>query len=627
MLPRLNRLILVFLIFGLLLPPAPARAQGQAFALLYNLNLEKFPTVTALLDVFDEQGAFVGGLSSENISMLENGQSLPALVEAQNRPLRLVVAINSSATLGTRDSLGVSRYDKVQQLLLNWAAARPAESADDLSLVWNGGIVAAHFPPATWRNRLEVFDPQLRSTSPGLSALAYALDVAQETPAAPGDAPAVAGVKPAILFISAHLDNQISAGLADLTARANQAGVRVFVWLVDSNDFLNHSGAEALRQVAAQTSGRSLNFTGVETLPDPETWFSPLRNVYRLTYDSRITASGAQSLAAQVTLKNLALTSNSLPFSIKIEPPNPILVSPPSQITRQNQDDPFDLANSQPREQTLEILIEFPDSYPRPLTRTTLYVDGVVADENSAPPFEKFNWDLTPYLVSGNHDLTVEAEDTLGLRRRSAALTVMLTVIQPPGGIAGLMLRNSLAVTILLVLLAGAVLLGVIFAGGRWSRAAWRERRAALARRLDPVTQPVLAENSNAARPAFAWIRRRAAPAAYLVKLTADGQPAPGDPIPLPVGETTFGQDPTQASHLFGEPSISALHARLRHTPDGEFHLFDENSVAGTWLNFELVPRAGVLLRHGDVIHFGNLTYRFVAGKPPAIPKPTLTSL
>lgn len=615
-----RRFLLVFLILALFLPPAPVGAQGQAFATLYNLELGKFPTLGALMDVFDEQGRFVGGLTGQNISLLEDGQSLPASLQAQNVPLRLVVAINASPALATRDSLGTSRYEKIQQVLLNWAAARPAASEDDLSLAWNGGIVAAHFSPANWRNRLEVFDPQLRSSSPGLAALSYALDAAQETPAAPG-------VKPAILFISPHLDAQSSAGLADLTARARQAGVRVYLWLVDSADFLNHSGAQALRQTAAQTEARALNFTGLETLPDPEDWFAPLRNVYQITYDSRITTSGQHSLSAQLSLETLALTSNSLSFPLKVEPPNPILVSPPAQITRQNLDDPFDLTNSQPRQQPLEILIEFPDGHPRPLTRSTLYVDGVAVDENTAPPFEKFTWDLTPYLASGPHDLQVEAEDGLGLHRQSAALTVMLTVIQPPGGITGLMMRNSLALTILLLLLAGAVLLAVIFAGGRWSRAAWRERRAALARRLDPVTQPVGSESPAAPRQSFAWLRRRAAPAAYLVKLTADGQPAPGDPIALSAGDLTFGQDPTQAAHLFSEASISPLHARIRHTPEGEFILFDENSVAGTWLNFEPAPRTGVSLRHGDVVHFGRLFYRFVSSKPPTAPKPTLTPL
>ncbi|OIO86113.1 MAG: hypothetical protein CO094_03495 [Anaerolineae bacterium CG_4_9_14_3_um_filter_57_17] len=621
MFTRLSRIFFTLLILALLLPPAPARAQGQAFAALYNLNQDAFPTVTALLDVFDDQGNFVSGLTSQSVSLLEGGQTLPAQVDALVLPLRLVVAINSSASLAARDSFGVSRYDKAKEILLNWAAARPAESADDLSLVWNGGGVASHFSPSNWRNRLEIFDPQLRTSQPGLASLSYALDVAQELPITPG-------VKPAILLISAHLDNQTSAGLSDLTARANQAGVRVYVWVIDSGDFFTHSGAEALRQVAAQTNGRAINFTGAETLPDPEEWFSSLRSAYQLTYASRVTASSQPSLSAQIALDGLALTSNALSFSVRVEAPNPILVSPPEQITRQNTQAPFDLANSQPREQALEIIIEFPDAHPRPLTRTALYVDGVLADENTAPPFEKFTWDLSVYLVSGAHDLTVEAEDSLGLRRSSAELTITVNVIQPPGGIAGLMMRNGLAVTIILILLAGVVLLGVIFAGGRLNLAALRERRAAWARRLDPVTQPVNATTTRAARPApFAWIRRPTPPAAYLVKLTAQGQPALGDPIPLPLGETTFGQDPTQASHLFGDASISALHARLRHSSDGQFTLFDQNSVAGTWVNYQPAPAEGHLLRHGDVVHFGSLTYRFVASKPPVTPKPTLTPL
>ncbi|MBK6646386.1 MAG: hypothetical protein IPG44_11690 [Anaerolineales bacterium] len=38
----------------------------------------------------------------------------------------------------------------------------------------------------------------------------------------------------------------------------------------------------------------------------------------------------------------------------------------------------------------LEIIVEFPDGYQRALTRTTLYVDGVVMDENTSRPFNEF---------------------------------------------------------------------------------------------------------------------------------------------------------------------------------------------------------------------------------------------
>jgi len=613
----LRRFSLILVLLSLLLSAMPVRAQGQAFAQLSELDTSQFPNFTALLDVFDEQGHFVRGLENGGLSLLEDGQTLPAQVESLSAPLRLAVAINASPSLAVRDGFGVSRYDKIQQVLLNWAASRPTQSGDLISLTWNGGIVASQAAPATWRNKLEVFDPQLRTSNPSSAAFAYALDSLEGAPAAPG-------AKPAVLLISPHLDNDSQAGLVDFSARAAQRGVRVYVWLVDSNDFLNHSSAQALRGAAAQAGGRSLNFTGSETLPNPEEWFGDLRQVYRLTYASRLTQSGQHSLSALV--ETIGLTSNALSFAFDIQPPSPVLLSPPAQIVRQNEKDPFDLENSQPQQQTLEMLVEFPDKHPRPLRRTALYVDGTLEDENTAPPFETFVWDLKPYLASAPHTLTVEVEDDLGLRRSSAELTVQVTVIQPPGGIAGLLMRNQLAVTLLAIMLAGIILLAALFFGRRLTWKAWRERRQERARRLDPVTQPLVPAAEARSQP-FAWIRRRTPPAAYLVKLTAEGLPASADPIPLPPGATTFGQDPTQASHLFSDDSISPIHARIFHTPSGEFTLTDQTSVAGTWVNYQPVSPEGHTLSHGDVIHFGALTYRFVSAKPPAAPKPTIIPL
>jgi hypothetical protein len=111
-----------------------------------------------------------------------------------------------------------------------------------------------------------------------------------------------------------------------------------------------------------------------------------------------------------------------------------------------------------------------------------------------------------------------------------------------------------------------------------------------------------------------------------LVKLTADGAPAKGDPIPLNDPEITFGTDPTQATNVLDHPSLSGLHARLHHTENNIFTLLDQNSVAGTWVNYEIIPVEGCTLKHGDVVHFGQLTYRFVLSKPPTLPKPTITN-
>jgi hypothetical protein len=155
------------------------------------------------------------------------------------------------------------------------------------------------------------------------------------------------------------------------------------------------------------------------------------------------------------------------------------------------------------------------------------------------------------------------------------------------------------------------------------------ERRKARARKLDPVTQPVLTAGGPANTPRanpFPWLRRRPAPPpAYLVKLTTDGHPMPGDPISLAGHEMTFGTDPTQAISVLDHPSVSPLHARLRMLENGSFLLMDQNSIAGTWVNYESISKDGRLLKHGDMVNFGLLTYRFVQTKPPAAPKPIVT--
>jgi predicted component of type VI protein secretion system len=81
-----------------------------------------------------------------------------------------------------------------------------------------------------------------------------------------------------------------------------------------------------------------------------------------------------------------------------------------------------------------------------------------------------------------------------------------------------------------------------------------------------------------------------------------------------------------QASHLLDDPSIAPIHARIKHTEDGEFILYDSGSIAGTWVNYEPVAREGCRLGHGDVVNFGQLMYRFYLSKPPEASQPKVES-
>jgi hypothetical protein len=173
-------------------------------------------------------------------------------------------------------------------------------------------------------------------------------------------------------------------------------------------------------------------------------------------------------------------------------------------------------------------------------------------------------------------------------------------------------------------------------------RAAQEARRAD----ADPLTQPIqVVEEELAATPSVEKTKKQRAPskkassdsksrkeakevkeaAASLFRINADGQPIAVVPIPIVGKEIVFGTDPVQCTQIMDDPSISSVHARLRQTDDAGYLLLDNNSVAGTWVNYEPIPRAGYRLAHGDMVHFGQLMYRFTLTVPPAVSSPTIT--
>jgi pSer/pThr/pTyr-binding forkhead associated (FHA) protein len=77
----------------------------------------------------------------------------------------------------------------------------------------------------------------------------------------------------------------------------------------------------------------------------------------------------------------------------------------------------------------------------------------------------------------------------------------------------------------------------------------------------------------------------------------------------------TFGSDPLEAKHVLDDATVSPLHARL-DVRRGTFTLADLGSSSGTWVNGERLS-APRILRHGDVIRFGRLSFQFLLRKPP----------
>ena len=629
----MRRIALLLSISLLAIPSLFARAQASAYAELVAISAENFPKVTALVDVYDATGKFVTGLKPGDLTVQEDGQTRPvaALTESE-AAVQLVVAINPGPALAVRDGNAIQRFTKIVKSLGRWIDSQPAESRDDLSLVSLSGSLITHASARDLFVSLDSFKPDFRNTTPNLQTLSIALDTVTATTPQPG-------MKRAVLFVTPHMDDpNIDSSLAPLIQSAVDSKVRVIVWFVDGEPYFVTPSANAFRSLASQTNGSFFAFSGKEEFPDLTIDFAPLRHLYQITYTSSVTSAGDHTLGLEVESPQGTIAAPDQAFHVDVQPPNPIFISPPLEIKRvPPTDDPYaDVLV--PQHQNVDILVEFPDGHPRPLKRTALYVDGQLVDENTAKPFESFTWDLSLYKKSGKHEMVVEAEDVLGLKKSSMGLPVSVSVTEPPRGVQALLGRYRQYLVLGAMGMAGLALLVILLRGTLGGRLS-RKRRAARKQFEDPLTQPVVtlaeppapsarnAKKSKTAPRRSLWFRpkpvnRLPQAPAYLTRLTNGGEPASALPIPVLEKDMTFGTDPVQSIRVLDDPSISPLHARIKRTEDHVFHIYDHGSVAGTWVNFEPVTRDGRRLMHGDRIHFGQLQYRFDLNQPPAEPEP-----
>jgi hypothetical protein len=382
---------------------------------------------------------------------------------------------------------------------------------------------------------------------------------------------------------------------------------------------------------------------GLQDLPDPQNYLEPLKYTYLASYRSKAGSSGANRFYIQIDRADVTAESPERVYSLRLQPPNPIFLSPPTQVVRSWQT--AERAESEPvltpDSALVEIMVEFPDSYPRELAETHLLVDGEAVDTRTLgartsgagmpDEMQQFTWDLTPYTESGRHTLQAVVIDELGLQQASLEIPVDVVVdeLELPWWQALIQERRNLV--IIAATLAGAAVLAVLVLAGQrtWSLIEIRRRRKQYS---DPLTQPVPAKIEPVSRP-----RRTQDPSqvrgwpklplgqkgvARLVRLSESGHLLPSTSLELAKKEVTFGADPRQATAVLDSPSVSPLHARLHPSGDGEFVLLDAGSTAGTWVNYAPVSKLGSRLHHGDLVHIGRVAFRFEKLEPGEEPQP-----
>lgn len=608
--------LLVFVLLSLLVAPISAQAQGQMPLLAYGLRTDAFPSMTFFLEAYDAQGNFVSGIQPSDIALTENDVPVAVSFLEEIEPgIEFTLAFNPTRDLARRFS-EATQFEQICQNLLDWAGQQQARGGSTFTLSTEAGLqVIRSRDPGEFGRALSAYQPALeRLNVPTLFPLVQAVNLAADQINDPT-------VKRAVLFVTPPLSGEQLTGLEDLTARAVQLRVRVFIWVAVPSLQGTAPDTAALQRLADASGGRLVLIAGQETFPPLEEWLKPLRKVYQVRFLSSVRTGGTHRLSVALTRSGMeTLPPAQLTYSIEIAPPNPIFLSPPVQVERRwTQETDQQPAELTPQMITLQALVEFPDGHARGLRVARLYVDGTLVDENTAPPFDQFEWELAAFNSSRTAYLQLEVEDELGLSAKSILLPVEVLVEEPPQRTLWERISYRGVIAVGAVLLAALVLAMVLLGESR----ARRQRAPRVRRSLtDPLTQPVTIVQEEVRRvqerpnPLMrAGIEAPPVPA-YLVRLGEDGEALPGTVVPLARSELTLGSDPREAMVIVNDPSVAGLHARLVQEEEGKYRLFDAGSLAGTWVNYRPVPAGGVLLEHEDCIHLGRVMYRFEASQP-----------
>jgi len=625
----------ILILIGFCSIPISVKSQSAYSAILSPPTADNFPVIHSYLEVYDGEGKFIHDLKSDQISIIEDNLEIPVSdIRKIETGVQFVLAVNLGPTFAIRDSNGISRNDRLEGALSGWAANHDSVN-DDLSFLTNDGPEHVHLTNAVqWLNSYNIYATNPRTAVPSLDVLVRAIEVASDP------VPRV-GMGRAVLLLTPPPNQTGIDSLQSIISLAKQESVKIFIWMVSSPAYFTSQGAVLLADMANQTGGRFFAFSSDEDFPGVDDYLESLRFIYSLTYDSQIRTNEPHQVFTEIYVDDQIIESSTQNIDITISPPNPIFLAPPLEIVRANTAPLVDTLSEQldytPEEQDLAIVVEFPDGYPRTIRRTSLYVDGKLADENLTEPFDDFTWNLKGFSSSGNHLLQVEIEDILGLKSYSIEHHIKITVQQTPQSVISSLRENAPVIAGVTAAVAGGILVLVMIVGGHIKPKAFGSRRKKASRKLkigdleDDSLIQIDGKNTapqNQKIPKWLnkiawsqWDKPAPRPIAFLEPFNDIAQNLLKNPIPLSAGEITFGRDTNQAKIPMNDPALENLHSRLIITEDEIITIFDEKTTAGTWVNYINIPDDGTVIDHGDIIHIAHIGLRLKIVDKSRIPK------
>lgn len=615
-------LIVILLSVLFVIPVVQAQEESQAGATIHEIKTEKFPEISFFLEAHDAAEQVINNLSEDNITIIENEKPpIPIdLLQRKEPGYQLILAYNLSPALATNTSEGLSRYQVITDHIIQWLDSRPASTPDDFSLVTDTGLQQIRDAnPRDFSQNLSAYEPDLNDSQPNLTSLLQALDLATDPTLNPL-------MRRAILYITPQPTMSNVSAFSGIIERAAQQNVAMYVWMVGPASALasNSSVVDPLLALAEETGGQFFLYSGQEDLPDIEEYFRDNRYIYEVTYTSNIRNSGTHRISAIVAKDNIQVTSNVEKVNLKIAAPNPILINPPLLVERDWVVDSKDarIRDLEPDQIQIDYMVEFKDDHPRALVSARLFVEDELTQEVKQAPFNSFTLDLTPYESDQEIEYLLEIEDSLGITARTQPVVMKISVAPIPltfwEGLLRLELSPERWIILASVLTAGTVLVVAVALVGK-RKAFWRDQATKHQRKSDPVTQPVKIKQADErdGKGSAAQSSTGKQVEAMLIPMNERYEPNRKKTVVLDRKEWIIGSDPLQARLVIARAALDDVHARLFRTEQGEYWLRDQNSIAGTWVNFAPITTKGVRLRHGDLIHFAKALYKFELSHPP----------
>jgi hypothetical protein len=582
--------------------PSAALAQAGGSVRITTLISENFPDLTLYVSALDDRGNHLAGLGSADFVLQEDGDPIPVLgAESIRAGARQIFLINTTPGMQLKDPLGFRLYDHVRQDLFRWWATEAASEygIDDLTLLTEEGPIVTHSTlAAELASQLAALEPEFEATgSIGdllVQALTYTSNPARQV-----------GISNQLVFLTPPIDEPAERFLGDTIALANNTDTTIHVVQVSRQEDPEEPIAidENLRQLTEATGGTFI-------LYDPEVGLDALeervlghRTLYKLSARSSANTGGPHTVRVRVDAGDMQTDTSAASYDLLVLPPELTFIQPPTSILRQPTNPGKPIESLAPDSVSLEILITFPDGHPRDLISSRLIVDGGTVEEKVAAPFTQFEWNLGAYATNRTHTVRAAALDTLGMEAYSEELSVLVEVPPPPGGWEALspaLQPLMVGVGILIATVLGATAVIVML-----------RRRAEAPAPARPATRGRIWSERASLRPS----KDRLSAEAWLKPEAADGKAA--KPIPLTGAELTLGSDASLSTVPLDDPSVSRMHAQLLRRAGGEYVIRDQNSTAGTWVNFEPVPEGGRRLQHGDLIQIGRVALRFEMSAPP----------